>query len=97
MPTYISLVRWTSAGTEKLKHSPARLEAARQGLLTGGVKLISFYLTMGSHDMVVIAEAPNDEAIAVAMLSLVATGAVVTQTSRAFTEEEYHKIFSSLP
>ncbi len=31
MPTYISLARWTSAGTEKLKNSPARLDAARQG------------------------------------------------------------------
>ncbi len=52
---------------------------------------------MGSHDMVVIAEAPNDEALAAAMLSVVATGTVITQTSRAFTEEEYRRIFSALP
>lgn len=97
MPTYISRASWTTTGTGQLKSSPARLDAARQGLNAMGVKVISFYLTMGGQDMVIIAEAPSDEIISAALLSVLSTGTVTTNTSRAFTEEEYRKIFAALP
>jgi uncharacterized protein with GYD domain len=29
MPTYITLMRWTSQGAKNVKESPARLDAAR--------------------------------------------------------------------
>ena len=62
----------------------------------GRVKILHFYMTTGTHDMMFIAEAPNDEAMAKAMLSTIATGSITTQTSRAFTEVEYRKIMKSL-
>ena len=96
MPTYISHLRWTPAGTEKLKDSPARLDAARKGLASKGVTILNFYLTMGRHDMVIISEAPDDQTLAAAMLSVVASGSVTSETSRAFTEDEYRGIFRSL-
>ena len=96
MPTYISLCRWTQQGAQTIKESPARLDAAKKALAADNVKILHFYLTTGSHDIVLIAEAPNDEAMAKAMLSTISQGKITTQTSRAFTEDEYRKIVRSL-
>src|ERR1700722_17701133 len=96
MPTYISLCRWTQQGAQTIKESPKRLDAAKKSLAADNVKILHFYLTTGSHDMVLIAEAPNDEAMAKAMLSTISQGKITTQTSRAFTEDEYRKILMSL-
>ena len=52
---------------------------------------------MGQYDAVVISEAPNDETATKAALTVMAAGAVRTQTFRAFTEEEYQRLISELP
>jgi uncharacterized protein with GYD domain len=52
---------------------------------------------MGQYDMVVIADLPNDEAVAKVALTLGATGNIRTETSRAFTETEYRKLMGTLP
>jgi uncharacterized protein with GYD domain len=96
MPTYISLCRWTQQGAQTIKDSPARLDAAKKSLAADNVKILHFYLTTGSHDMVLIADAPSDEAMAKAMLSTISQGKITTETSRAFTEDEYRKIVRSL-
>jgi uncharacterized protein with GYD domain len=96
MPTYVSLCRWTTQGTEHIKESPSRLDAARKGFAADGVKIVHFYMTIGTHDMVIISEAPNDEALAKAMLTQLSKGGITTQTSRAFTEDEYRAILGSL-
>lgn len=97
MPTYISLCRWTQQGVQKLKDSPARVDAGRKAFAADGVKMLQFFLTTGTHDMLIISEAPNDEAMAKATLALVAAGNITTQTNRAFTEDEYRALIKSLP
>ena len=97
MPTYISLLRFTQQGVEKIKESPARLQRARSAMKAAGGELKAFYLTMGTYDAVVISEAPNDEVGATMMLAIGAAGAVRSETLRAFTEEEYKKIIAALP
>lgn len=96
MPTYISLCRWTQQGAKTLKESPSRLDTAKKAFAAAGVKILNFYLTTGTHDMVIITEAPSDEVLAKAMLGTLSTGAITTQTSRAFTEDEYRKLIGSL-
>jgi len=97
MPTYISLVQYTTKGIEAIKDSPKRLDAARKVFEEAGAKLKDFYLVMGEYDIVIISEAPNDEVVARVNLTLGAKGSVRTRTSRAFNEAEYRKIVSSLP
>jgi len=97
MPTYISLIKYTSKGMDAIKDSPKRLEAAREIFQKLGGQLKEFYLLMGEYDAIAIGEAPNDEAIAKAMLTIGSKGAVQTHTMRAFTESEYRKILGSLP
>jgi uncharacterized protein with GYD domain len=97
MPTYINLLRYTQKGIENIKEGPARLDAAKQGYKAAGCDLKSFYLVMGQYDAVVISEAPNDEAVAKLALAIGSKGNVRTETLRAYTEDEYRKLISSLP
>ena len=54
-------------------------------------------MVMGQYDAVIVSEAPDDTALAKALLSIGATGNIQTETLRAFTEDEYRSIISSLP
>lgn len=96
MPTYISLCRWTAEGARDIKGSPARVDAGRKAFEKDGVKMLHLFMTTGKYDIVLISEAPNDEALAKAMLGLIGKGSITTQTSRAFTEAEYRKIVGGL-
>ena len=97
MATYIILTNWTQKGIESIKESPARLDAARKAFQAAGGELKAFYLVMGRYDMVVVGEAPDDEAAAKLALAISSGGAVRTETLRAFTEDEYRKIIAALP
>jgi uncharacterized protein with GYD domain len=97
MPTYITLVNYTQKGIENIKESPARLDGVKEALKAAGGELKAFYLTMGHYDMVVISEAPNDEAYAATMLAIGASGTVRSETLKAFTEDEYRKVIAAIP
>jgi len=97
MPTYISLARWTQQGIEKVKESPARLEAFKQLVKSAGGELKGFYMVTGRYDIVTIIEAPNDEVGARIALATAAKGSLKSETLRAFTEDEYRKIIAALP
>ena len=97
MPTYISLYRWTQQGIEQIKESPTRFDAAKQSMREMGAELRAFYLTMGQYDMVAIWEAPDEQTAARAALALGSRGAVRSETLRAFTEDEYRQIITTLP
>lgn len=96
MATYISLIQWTQKGIENIKESPTRLDAAKQAFRAMGAELKEFYLVTGKYDMVVVAEAPDDETVAKLLLSIGSRGAIRTETLRAFTEEEYREIIAAL-
>ena len=97
MPTYISLINFTQKGIETIKEGPTRLDRARQMFKAAGAEPKTFYLVTGRHDAVAIIEAPNDDVVARLALATGSTGNVRTETSRAFTEDEYRKIVASLP
>jgi uncharacterized protein with GYD domain len=94
MPTYITLLRYTQQGIEKIKESPARLEKVKAAIKAAGGEMTAFYLTMGAYDAVAISEAPSNEAYAKTMLAVASAGAVRTETLCAFPEAEYRKIVS---
>jgi uncharacterized protein with GYD domain len=96
MPTYIALLRWTQQGVAKAKDSPKRLDAGRKAFKKLGVEIKDTYMTMGRYDLVCVIEGPNDETVAQALLSLGSQGNVQTETLKAFTEDEFRKITSSL-
>jgi uncharacterized protein with GYD domain len=96
MPTYIAFLKWTPQGLQGIKQSPTRLDAARKGFEAAGVKMKDFYMVTGRYDMVAVCEAPDDTALAKAMLSSTAQGSITSETCRAFTEDEYRRIIGGL-
>jgi uncharacterized protein with GYD domain len=96
MPTYLALLNWTPQGRQNLKQSPSRLDAARKTFEAGGVKMKDFYMVTGHYDMAAFIEAPDDTALAKAILTLSSQGNVSTETCRAFTEQEYRQIIGGL-
>jgi len=97
MPTYISLIKYTQQGAQNIKESPTRFDAAKKAMQSMGGDLKQVFLTMGQYDLVIIAEAPNDETIGKFLLATGSLGNVSTQTMRAFTEDEFRKIVAGLP
>jgi uncharacterized protein with GYD domain len=97
MPTYITLARWTQKGIEHVKESPARLDTFKQAVKSAGGEVKAFYMVAGQYDMVIVSEAPNDEAIAKVALATGSKGGIRSETLRAFAEDEYRKIIASLP
>ncbi|HZB18050.1 MAG TPA: GYD domain-containing protein [Nitrososphaeraceae archaeon] len=61
-----------------------------------GGKLIGGYYTFGEYDVVIVMEAPNDEAVMSLMLKVGSAGNVRTKTLKAFTAEEGIKIIKDL-
>ena len=97
MPTYVSLVRYTEQGIKNIKESPARLEAAKKLAQSAGAEIKSFYLALGTYDIVLTVDAPNDETAAKLVLSIGSLGNVRTDTLRVFNETEFRKLIGSLP
>jgi uncharacterized protein with GYD domain len=96
MPTYISMLRYTQQGISAVKNAPARIDAAKEAYRKAGGELKALYLTLGQYDLVVVAEMPNDEAVARMALALGSQGNIRSETMRAFTETEFRKIVGSL-
>ena len=96
MPIYIALLKWTPQGLQNVKQSPSRLDAARKGFQAAGVTMKQFYMVTGQYDMVAICEAPDDSTLAKAILTATSQGSIVSETCRAFTEDEYRQIIAGL-
>lgn len=84
MATFIALLDFTDQGIRNLKDSPHRADQFNAMAETAGARVVSQYWTIGSHDGVLILDAPNDEVAASILLSLGAAGNVRTTTLRAF-------------
>ena len=96
MPTYITLVHYTEQGVKTFDELPRRLEKMRAAAEALGAKLVSYYLTMGQYDGVVISEEPDDETVAKIALATAGRGNLRTETFRAFTEAEAVDIAKAL-
>jgi uncharacterized protein with GYD domain len=62
------------AGASECKQSPSRLDTARKSFEAAGVRMKDFYMVTGKHDMIAVIEAPDDLALAKALLSTASRG-----------------------
>lgn len=97
MPTYVLLTTFTRQGIEHVSASPNRTEAAKAEVESMGGTWKAFFVTMGRYDGLVIAEFPDDETAAQAVLTLASSGNVTTETLRAFTLDEFRDIVDAMP
>jgi len=96
MTNYISLLQFTEQGIRNIQDSPKRAAAATALAKKMGVKLTDIFWTLGPYDIVLVAEAPNDETMTAFSLSLASLGNVKTQTLRAFRSSEFDGILKKM-
>lgn len=96
MPHYIVLGNLTDEGAKNVKDLPRQIQMANQKAAAAGIKFQRFF-TLGVHDIVVLVEAPNDEAVAMTALAIAGQGHIRTTTLKAFTEEEFIRILERMP
>jgi len=96
MPTYISLVSWTDQGIRNVKEVHQRIDAFKKRSRLCCGKVNGFYFTMGKYDGVVIVECPSDEAVAAIVLRGESGGNVRTETMKAFTEDQFRNIITTV-
>lgn len=98
MPLYVTLYKFTEQGRRTIKDSPKRVREVTSRLeRTLGVKVHHALYTSGRYDLVVVTEAPNEEAANAAALSTMAAGNVVGETLHAYSVDEIEKVVSKLP
>ena len=96
MPTYIALIDWTDQGVRNFKDSVDRYEAAESAFEGLGVRFTDIWWTLGTHDIVATVEAPDDEMLAAALLSVAGQGNIRTTTLRAFSREEMRTVIGKV-
>jgi uncharacterized protein with GYD domain len=97
MATYISLVNFTDQGIRNVKQTVERAETFKQMATKMGVTVRGLYWTIGAHDVVVIADGPDEETLAAAFLAVGIQGNVRSETMRAFSADQMKSILAKLP
>ena len=96
MARYYMLLNWTEQGARNAKETVNRALAARQTFEKRGAKLLDVAWTMGPYDLILSAEAPDDETITAISVALSGLGNVRISTLRAFTEDDMRRILQKL-
>jgi len=84
MATYIALLDYTDQGVRNIKDSPQRADEFNELAESSGARVLAQYWTIGTHDGVLILDAPDDQVAASILLRLSASGNVRTTTLRAY-------------
>ena len=96
MPTYICQGRYSREAIQGMVKSPEDRTQIVAKLMKGvGGKLLSYYVTFGEYDWLLIAEAPDEQAISAAVLTAAAGGGVTDlRTTVAMTPAQAKQAFT---
>ena len=92
MATYIGLINWTDQGIKTYRETTARAAAVKEVAARFGGRITSTWWTIGTYDIVVVSEFPDDESVAAFLLAAAAAGNIRTTTMRAFSADEMSAI-----
>ena len=97
MPTFITTGRLTRSGAEGLMEKPEDRMPALNALADAvGAKILSYHLTTGRNDFVMITEAPHMESAVSAIMVAMTSGSVTdVETVQAWTSQEFAGIAKS--
>ena len=96
MPTYVSLLNFTDQGIRNVKDTLERGRRAEELAQKHNVRIEQIYWTVGPHDIVIIAEASDDESATAFLLELGSAGNVRSTTLRAYDRDEMGGILERL-
>lgn len=97
MPTYVLLISWTEQGAKSAKATVERAQYSQQLAQRMGGNLSTLYWTLGSYDIVGVAEMPDDESVTALAVAIASQGNVRTETLRAFSADEMERILQKVP
>ena len=95
MGIFIALLDYTDHGIRNIKDSPHRADQFNEMAERAGAKVQAQYWTIGSHDGVLVLDAPSDEVAASVLLALGASGNVRTTTLRAYEWADAQGLFET--
>jgi uncharacterized protein with GYD domain len=97
MPIFISQGRYSHSAIKGMIAQPEdRSKAASRLIKEAGCRLLSYYLTFGEYDFLLVAEAPNEGAMASAVLAAASGGGVTDlRTTLAMTPADAMKAFEA--
>ena len=96
MAMYVSLLQFTDKGIGSVKETTKRAQAATAEAEKMGVKITNSFWTMGTYDVVLLLEAPDDETVSAFSLKLGSLGNIKSHTMRAFSREEMDDILAKI-
>ena len=94
MATFIVLLDYTDQGARGIKDSPLRADSFNEFAEKAGARVVNQYWTIGSHDGVLVLDAPSDEIAASVLMHLGAGGNVRTTTLRAYNWAEAQELIA---
>lgn len=96
MPIFISQGRYTREAMRGMVNAPEdRSEQVRRLIEASGGKLLSYYVTFGEYDWLLVVEGPDDRAVAAAVIAAAAGGGVSdVKTTLAMTGAEAKEAFA---
>lgn len=96
MPIFISQGRYSREAMRGMLNAPEdRSEQVRTLIEAAGGKLLSYYVTFGEYDWLLVVEAEDDRAVAAAVIVAAAGGGVSDiKTSLAMTGAEAKEAFA---
>lgn len=95
MPTYIVLYKFTELGLKNVRETIERADEVNTQQEELGFKVQGMFWTLGHYDLVVIVEAPSEEAMMAGLLNIAEAGNVSSQTLRAFSQQEMRRVLNS--
>ena len=96
MAHYVVLANFTDQGIRGVKETAKRAKGFRDLAKSMGVKIGEIFWTLGTYDVVLTMEGPNDETIAGLMMKVGSLGNMKSQTLRAFAENEIDSLISKI-
>ena len=96
MKTYVILITFTAQGVQAVQDSPKRAVAFTQFLESSGIKTKGIYWTFGNYDGILLLEAPDEQSMHSAILTLTHAGNVKTETLRAYDAGEMEPLLAKI-
>jgi len=95
MPTYICQGRFTREAVRGMMSTPEDRTEPVSKLMDGvGGRLLSYYVTFGEYDWLLVCEPPNEQAVTAAVIAAAAGGGVADiKTTVAMTGPEAMQAF----
>jgi len=94
MANYVILGNFTDQGIRGIKDTTKRAMAFKDLAENMGGSIKDIYWTLGSYDVVLTMEAPDDETVTAILMKVGSLGNLKSQTLRAFNEAEINSLIS---